>query len=101
MQYMDVRAAARAETALPPITMLKITKKLYFSRYVCWSARATARSVSARQSILLIKEILFDYLIASVPQKLTDLAQIEVRAKLFKKRGLRPMSTPGAQHDEV
>ena len=37
-------------------------------------------------------------MITSVAQKLTDLAQIEVRAKLFKKGGLRPMSTPGAQH---
>ena len=90
MHYMGVRAVACAETALPPIAMLKITKKLHFPSYLCWlSARAQPRMrpFSARQSILLIKEILFDYLIASVAQNLADLAQIEVRAKLFKNGG--------------
>ena len=46
-----------------------------------------ARTCSARQSIFLIKEILFDYLIASVAQKLIVLAQNEVKAKLFKNDG--------------
>ena len=51
-------------------------------------AQPRARPCNARQSILLIKEILFDYLITSVAQKLADLAQIEVRAKLFKNGGV-------------
>ena len=46
-----------------------------------------ARPYSARQSILLTEKIFFDCLIASVAQKLTDKAQIEVNAKLFKKQG--------------
>ena len=46
-------------------------------------AQPHTRACSARQSILLIKEILFDRLIASVAPKLTDLAQIEVNAKIF------------------
>ena len=49
-------------------------------------------------TVLLIKEIIFDYLIASVAQKLADLAQIEGRAKLFKNGWGRPMTIPGAQH---
>ena len=53
---------------------------------VAVSARARPRG--ARQSIFLIKEILFDYLIDSVAQKLTDLAQIEVEARLFKNGGV-------------
>jgi len=63
---MGVRAVARAETALPPIIMLEITKKLHFPRYLCWRAadpQPRARPFSARRSILLIKKILFDYLI--------------------------------------
>ena len=63
-------------------------------------AQPRARPHGGRQWILLTKEILFDYLIASVAQKLTDLAQIQLRAKLFKNGGgMRPMSTPRAQHD--
>ena len=41
-------------------------------------ARNRARPSSAHQSILLIKEMLFDYLIASVAQQLADLAQNQV-----------------------
>ena len=98
---MGARAVARAETAPPPITIEKNDKKLNFISYFYWRSARTqprARPCSARQSILLIKGILFDYLIASVAQKLTDLAQIEVRAKLFKNGGVRPMTLPGAQH---
>ena len=46
--------------------------------------RATARAQMVRANEFLTKEILFDYLNASVAQKLTDLAQIQLRAKLFK-----------------
>ena len=72
-----------------PLLLRKMTKNRILSVIFISAQRAQprARPCSARQSILLIKEILFDYLIASVAQKLTDLAQIEVRTKIFKNEG--------------
>ena len=51
-------------------------------------AQPRVRPSSASQSILLIKEILFDYLIVNVAQKLIDLAQIEVTEKSSKMGGV-------------
>ena len=82
---MGVTAVARAETAHPPIAMMKITKKSHFASHLCWrSARAQprARPHGARESILLIKEILFDYLIASLAQKLAQIESVENHEKL-------------------
>ena len=82
MNYMGACVVARAESATPTIAMLKITKNRISTIISIGTQRA--RPYSARQSIFLIKEILFDYLIASVAQKLSDLAKIEVNAKIFK-----------------
>ena len=76
MHYMG----ARAETAPPPIATEKNDKKSNFMGHFYWrSARAQPRAhpCSARQSILLIKEILFDCLIASVAQKLEKIEFVE------------------------
>ena len=82
---MGVRAVARAETARPPIATEKNDKKSNFINHFYWrSSRAQprARPCSARQSILLIKEILFDYLIDSVAQKLVKLESVENNGKI-------------------
>ena len=77
---MGARVVARAETVPPPIATEKNDKKLKFISHFYWrSARVQprARPFSARQSILLIKEILFDYLIDSVAQKLEKIESVE------------------------
>ena len=82
---MGARAVARAETAPPPIATEKNDKKSNFISHFYWrSARAQprARPCSACQSILLIKEILFDYLIDSVAQKLVKLESVENNRKI-------------------
>ncbi len=84
---MSVRAVARAETARPPIVMVKNHKKSNFPSHICWrSARAQPRSrpYGAHQPILLTKEILFDYLIASVAQKLAEIEFVENHEKIEK-----------------
>ena len=81
MHYMG----ARAEIARPPIATEKNDKKSNFISHFYWrSSRAQprARPCSARQSILLIKEILFDYLIDSVVQKFVKLESVENNGKI-------------------
>ena len=50
-------------------------------------ARNHARTNGAHQWILLTKDILFDYLIASVAQKLAFLARTQLKTKLFENGG--------------
>ena len=80
------RARLRARKPRPrPLLLRKMTKKSNFISHFYWrSARVQprARPFSARQSILLIKEILFDYLIDSVAQKLEKIESDENQKKL-------------------
>ena len=86
---MGARVVAREETAPLLITMFKIPKKNFSVIFIgAQSARNRARPCSAHQWTLLIKEILFDCSIVSVAQKLDDLAQIEVNAKIFQNGGV-------------
>ena len=75
---------ARTPRAPRAIKTLHENAIFYDFQYIRTSTARSARTYGACQSIFLIQEILFDYLIATAAQKLTDLAQIEVRAKLFK-----------------
>ena len=96
---MGVRAAAHALSGTKDVWEMRFFIIFIMAGAHLLRAQPRKPPCDAWQSILLIKEMLFDYLIASAAQKLADIAQIQVRAKLLVKwGGLRPISAPGAQH---
>ena len=91
--YMSARAVVRALRA-----KTATSRKSYFWQFfeMDWvgaqfsRAHPRARTHSARQSILLTKEILFDYWIITVSLKLAKICSIEVLQILPQKCILRP-----------
>ena len=58
-------------------------QKSHFTSYLFWRASRThTHTYSARQSIFLINEMLFGYLIANLAQKLSKIELIENHKKL-------------------
>ena len=80
MRTRRASARLRARKLRPrPLLRRKMTKNQISWVIFIGAQRAQPRvhPCSARQSILLIKEILFDYLIASVAQKLEKIEFVE------------------------
>ena len=77
---MGARVVARAETAPPSLLLRKMTKN-QISLFIFIGAQRT-RLFSARHSILLTEEIVFDYSIDSLAQKLVKLESVENNGKM-------------------
>ena len=83
--FWGARAHFRARRALAKsakkVKILNFSKKAFF---VWRSARAQvrARTFGGRQCILLIQEILFDYLIAILAKKLVKIESDEILSKI-------------------
>ena len=84
MRTTWARAIVRALIASKDKKKNSILCNIYHKNGQVRGFGARARTRSARQSILLIKKMFLDFLIASVAKKLADLAQIEVKEKHFK-----------------
>ena len=76
--FLGARALAKSAKK---VRILNLSKKAFF---VWCSARAQvrARTFGARQCILLIQEILFDYLIAFLAQTLVKIESGEIASKI-------------------
>ena len=77
----SARARLRARKPRPrPVVLEKSRKffKLWVTYFGAQRARNRARPSSARQSILLIMEMIFDYLIASLAQKSEKIQSFEI-----------------------
>ena len=77
------RARARLRARKPrsrPVILEKSRKlfKLWVTYFGAQRARNRARASSARQSIVLIMEMIFDYLIASLAQKAEKIQSFEI-----------------------
>ena len=81
MHEKCVRSVPRALRAKIGTAPQKSAKNRHFLLHVFWrAARAQVRerSQNARQRILLIKEMIFDYLIAILAQKAEILEKVEI-----------------------
>ena len=79
-------AAARAEIA-PRQHIRKILKKSHFVWYMFWTAahaEVQAHTFDDRKQKLTIFQMLFDYLVASLAQKLEKMEEIEIGCKIEK-----------------
>ena len=68
---------ARAETAPPPGHTWKKWEIHHITLHICWRT-TRARPSNARQSILLITEMIFDYLVAIVAPKAEKIALLKI-----------------------